>query len=281
MKNINKLIFATSLLFCSLVYSAEQAERSWIAGIRNNPYSCHLNKIFHQDSFTLDQIQSVINSCGVCRAWAFTELICFIEKIGFEKSKEIANLFIQNKININHPNYHNDIPIIIAARDLNTVAANFLIGLGVDVNQESSDTVLNAAIASSIKDPKKKLTFVRILLEAGANPDIGRQNPLLNSVARNLSEIIFLLLLYGANPYIKNFYKDEFRETFFYCAKDKPEVMRALQRYRLYVQKLMGKKTFTDTAELISEYAVTPVEYPEPIIEEEEYPEQENNEEQD
>lgn len=277
MKNIIKFVIATNILLgCYIIYPGSTCSKSsenhevtenatpLINFQHRLPWWCDVMQgILSQENFTLDQIQSALE-CECCKKRAFTTLIHFVKKLGYAKSKAIADLFIQNGITVNDRDENGNLPIVNSAEFHMLDAVNFLISLGADVNKK--DKYCTSALYKAMysyafneKDRQERLNVIKSLLKAGANPNTNFRfgpTPLNASSQQNLSEVFYLLLSYGADPYIK----DDKNKNFFDYAKDNPET---LERYRLYVQELMEKKTITDAAELISKYAVAPMVYPE------------------
>lgn len=71
----------------------------------------------------------------------------------------------------------------------------------VDVQKKDGDTALRLAVIHN------QTESVRLLLEAGANPNIQNEDgntPLIRAVAQGYTEITKLLLKHGANPHIRN-----------------------------------------------------------------------------
>lgn len=71
----------------------------------------------------------------------------------------------------------------------------------VDVQKKDGDTALRLAVIHN------QTESVRLLLEAGANPNIQNENgntPLIRAAAQGYTEITKLLLEHGANPHIRN-----------------------------------------------------------------------------
>ena len=73
--------------------------------------------------------------------------------------------------------------------------------IDVDAQKKDGDTALRLAVCNN------QTESVRLLLEAGANPNIQNTNgntPLIRAVAQGYTEITKLLLEHGANPHIRN-----------------------------------------------------------------------------
>jgi len=226
-------------------------------------HNCSLmGDMFCSGNFTFGQIESLL-TCEKCRKNAFFYLVRDFEKVGYEKVKKIAELFIQNGIGIN--DYDDaQTPLGYAIRFLNLDAVNLFISLGADVNKSiykdtwvdcnknrRNETALMKIIEMSDLCPtreKKLIDIVKSLLKANANPNISSMTithsnwtlikfPLIEAAYKRLKEIVYLLLEYGANPYKATFVdgpphvKDLNGKTFFDYAKDEPEILAAYKKY--------------------------------------------------
>jgi hypothetical protein len=254
MININKIILVISVFISHPVLCGGMFSKGSNGGEKfdnivpfsnnhTNPFCCRLSLIFNQVNFTLSEIQQAVSTCECCKKRAFTTLIHYIEKLGYEKSKTIADLFIQNGISVNDLSDAGKLPIIFPAEYLMLDAVNFLISLGADVNKKDrfNETALYAAMFSSIykeEDKQIKLNIIKNLLKAGADPNTSFPNsatPLSFATKGNLNEVVYLLLLYGADPTIAG----DGGKNFFYYAKDNPEVLAVYKRYLQEARKLI------------------------------------------
>lgn len=245
MKNINNLIFILNIFgTCHLIHSSEK-----IYSIHHYRRSCHaMDTMFMYDSLNLEKMQSLL-TCKSCRRNAFANLCNRFENLGNEKSKKIAELFLQNGIDVNDLDEFGRLPIQLAVDLFDTDAINCFISLNADVNKKDRHgyTALMRVIKKGfgIKHSSHKrsnrnnqLNIVRILLEAGANPNICMPNNIANlsddytallaATSRNLNDIVYLLLTHGANPWITNMYG----KNFFDYAENRPLVLEIYKKYK-------------------------------------------------
>jgi hypothetical protein len=238
MANLNKLIFCICISLCVWVHSAEMTPQSLAIPGDTIPYCAKMYFVLNSGNFTLDQIHSLL-VCETCRKRSFCNLIYCVEKFGYAKSREIADLFIRNGISVNHLNDTGNLPIVNAALFGMSDAVNLLIFLGADANKEDKHkrrALLQAVYWSAGDDRDKQaaqLNIIKALLDTGANPSIGNEffdTPLRAAAVRNLSEIVFLLLIHGADPTVR----DDEGKTFFERAQGKPELLAAYERFKAY-----------------------------------------------
>lgn len=185
---------------------------------------------------SLKQIQSLL-SCSCCKKRAFTSLVHFVKGLGENKSEEIAEMFIQNGINPNDYNDLGELALITASQWIMIEAVKFMISLKVDINKRdifNRNALMQAIYHSTLNDEDRlqQLDVVKLLLNSGANPnlfDSTGETPLHYATLYNLNEVVYLLLIYGANTNI--LYKGE---NFFGFAKNNPEVLQTYARFKKF-----------------------------------------------
>lgn len=94
-------------------------------------------------------------------------------------------------------------PLIVAVVYKNAAMIEMLLANGADVNKSVIVNIINTPLISAVASDDPDLQIIKMLLKAGANPNVGvkekKINPLIFAVDSNRLDIIELLLEYGAH----------------------------------------------------------------------------------
>lgn len=94
-------------------------------------------------------------------------------------------------------------PLIVAVVYKNAAMIEMLLANGADVNKSVIVNIINTPLISAVASEDPDLNIIKMLLKAGANPNVGvkekKINPLIFAVYSNRLDIIELLLEYGAH----------------------------------------------------------------------------------
>ena len=177
--------------------------------------------------------------------------------IFYASTVEIAMLLVENGAVVDIV-AGGTVPLNCAVGTLRADVVKYLISQGADVNylpkldrfSTMTQSCQSRIILKSDREQKDKAyNVLKILLEAGANPnlqDVGDSTVLHEVSRKGLIDFVKLLLDYGADPCIRNVSK----QTCFDSAANFPEILELFEPYKQYIQPLIETQ---DTPEQLIE----------------------------